>query len=128
MFVFPFNFSHRQQAVDQIRPTTTERMVRGCFILNDVSTLQPARTIHRREPPAEVAHQSEHSAHQSRAYLPYLVWTSAETFEHLADQLTVMPLLVFNLLDACSFFGITHRMPMAAICVTGGTLTRIGHL
>jgi len=128
VFVLPLNFCHRQQTVDQIRPTTTERVARSGFILNNVPTLQPARAIHRRKPPAQVTHQSEHSAHHRRPYLSHLVWTSAETVEHLADQFAVMPLLVFNLLDACSFFGITDRMPMAAIGVTGGQLTRIGHL
>src|SRR6185503_17321266 len=103
-------------------------MARGGFVLNNVSTLQPARSIHRRKPPADVAHQPEHSSNHRRTYLSHFVWTSTETLEHLADLLTMMPLLVFYLLDARSFIGITDRMPVAAIGVTCRKLARIGHL
>ena len=81
-------------------------MSRSRFIFDDISTLQPARAVHRRKPAAEMTHQPEHSTNQSRAYLAHFVWTSSKTLQHLADQLPVVPLLVFNLLDASSFFRI----------------------
>jgi hypothetical protein len=106
VLVLPFNLRHRQKTVDQILPPTGERMARGSFVLNDVSTLQSPRPVHRRKPSAEVTHESKHPTNYSCPDLSCLVWTSAEALEHFPDQLPVVPFLVFNLVDAGSFFRI----------------------
>src|SRR6185295_14763888 len=100
MLVFPLDLGHRQKTVDQVLASAAERMAGGSFVFNYVSTLEPACAVHRSEPTAEVTHQAEHTSHHSRAHLTHLVWSSAQTRQHLSDQLPVMPLLVLNGPDA----------------------------
>src|ERR1051325_4248469 len=103
-FVFPLDLRHRQETIDQIFAPARERMACGSFILDDVVTLEFARPVHRREPTADVTQQPQHAAHYCCSNFPHLLWTSLETFEHLAHQFPVMPLLVFDLLDLATFF------------------------
>src|SRR5262245_18726547 len=102
MLVFPLDFGHRQKTVNQIFAPTRARMPSRDLILNDVSTLEPPCAIHRREPTAHVTQHSKHPAYQRRPHFAHPVWTGPQTPQHLPNQLAVVPLLVFNSLDAHS--------------------------
>src|SRR5215211_1358810 len=101
-------------------------MTRRGFILNNISTLEPARSIHWRKPAADMTHQSKHPSNHRRSYFAHLVWTSPETLQHLPNQFSVLPLLVFDGVDASSFFRFAHRMPVPAIGITRSQLAGIG--
>src|ERR1041385_2495513 len=89
MLVFPLHFSHRQETVDQVLTPAGECMARRRFILDDISTLETPGAVHRRKPAAQVTHESQHASDHGRSYFADLVWTSAEAFEHLADEFAV---------------------------------------
>src|SRR5262249_6692085 len=96
-----------------------ECVTRRGFILNDVSTFEPPGAVHRRKPATQVTHEPEHAAHYRRSYFPHLVWTSTEALEHFADEFTVMPFLLLDLLDPPELLGVAHRMPVAAVRISG---------
>lgn len=126
--MLPLDFSHRQQAVDQIRSAALARVTRGGFILDDVLTFEPARAIHRREPAGDVTQETKRAADQCGAQFANLVWTSAESREHLADESPVMPFLVLDLFHLCSLLRVAERMPVSAIGVSGSQLAGVSEL
>ena len=91
MLVFPFDFRHGQKTVDQILTPAGECMTRRHLVLDNIPALESSRAVHRREPTAQVTHESEHASDHCRSYFADLVWTSAETLEHLADEFPVVP-------------------------------------
>src|SRR5829696_4684604 len=128
VLVFPLYFRHRQKTVDQIRAPARARMTRGSFILDDVSAFKSAGPIHRREPPAYVTQHSEHSTNHRGPNFADPVWTRTKTLEHFADQLSMVPFLVFNGLDVQSFRWIIERMPVPPVRVARRQFARICHL
>ena len=128
MLVFPLDLRHRQKTVDQIRTPTGECVTRRRFILNDISTLEPPGAVHRRKPTAQVTHESEHAPDHRRSYFPHFVWTSTQALEHLADEFTMMPFLVFDLLDLPPLLAVDDRVPVTAIGITRRQLAGIGQL
>lgn len=72
-------------------------MTRRGFILDDVSTLKPARAVHRRKPAADVTQETQRSSDERRAQLAPFVWFGAEIAQHLPDQLAMMPFFFFDL-------------------------------
>ena len=126
--MLPLDFSHREQAVDQIRSTALARVTRGGFIFDDVSTFEPARAIHRRKPASDVTQETERASDQGGANFANLVWTSAEIRQHLADESPVMPLLVLDLFDFRSLLRVAERLPVSAIGVSGSQLAGVSEL
>jgi hypothetical protein len=102
VFVLPFNFSHHEETVDQIFTTAPDRMARGSFVFDNVSTFEPSGAVHGRKPAAQMAQQSEHAAHHGCSYLTHLKWTSAQAREHLTDEFAMLPLLRFDDLNPSS--------------------------
>ena len=126
--MLPLDFSHREQAVDQIRSAALARVTRGGFIFDDVSTFEPARAVHRREPASDVTQKTERASDQGGAKFANLVWTSTEVSEHLADESPVMPFLVLDLFDFCPLLRVAERMPVSAIGVSGSQLAGVSEL
>src|SRR6185436_7026812 len=108
VLVFPLDLGHSQKTVDQILASAANGMARGSLVFNDISTLEPARAVHRSEPATEVTHQPEHPAHQRCSYLAHLVWTAAQALKHLSNQFAVMPLFLFDGPDASAFVRVAH--------------------
>lgn len=97
--MLPLDFSHREQTVDQVRSAALTGVTRGGFILDDVSTFEPARAVHRRKPAADVTQQTKRAADERGAQFANFVWRATEPGKHLADQPAMVPFLVFNLFD-----------------------------
>lgn len=85
MLVLPLDFSHREQAVDQVSSAALARVTRGGLILDDVSTFEPARAVHRRKPASDVTQQTKRATDECGAQFPHFVWSATEAGEHLAD-------------------------------------------
>jgi len=128
MFVLPLDFSHREQAVDQIASSRLARVTRGGFVFDDVSTLEPARAVHRRKPAGDVTQQTERAANQCSSQFAAFVWSGAQTREHLADEPAMMPFLVLDLFDLGSLLRIAQRMPVSAISISGCQLAGVREL
>ena len=107
-FVFPLDFRHRQQTIDQVLSAALACVTCGGFVLDDIVTLEPARTIHRRKPAADVTQETERSSDEGGAQLASFVWSGAEVFQHLADEAPMMPFFFFDRLNLCSFFGVAE--------------------
>ena len=107
-FVLPFDFRHREQTIDQVRPTALARITSGRFVLDNVSTFKPARTVHRRKPTGNVTQQTKRSANHCGAQFAPFVWSSAETLQHLTNQFAMMPLFVFDLFNLRSIVGVAQ--------------------
>src|SRR5215204_445074 len=103
-------------------------MTGGSFILDDVSAFKAAGPVHRRKPPAYVTQQSEHSTNHRRPNFADPVGTRTKTPQHFADQLSMVPFLVFNGLDMQSFRGIADGMPVPPVGVPRRQFARICHL
>ena len=84
-FVLPLDFSHRQQAVDQISLAALARVSRGGFVFDNVSAFEPAGAIHRRKPAGDVTQQTKRAAHHHSPQFAPFVWTSTQSGKHLAD-------------------------------------------
>lgn len=128
MFVLPLDFSHHEQAVDQVSSAALARITRGGFILDDVSTFEPARAVHRRKPAGDVTQQTKRATDQRGAHFAQFVWSAAEAGEHLADQPAMMPFLVLDLFDFRSLPRVAERFPVSAIGVSGSQLAGVSEL
>src|SRR6185503_20991127 len=101
--VFPLDFGHRQQAVDEIFAPAAKRVTRGGFVFDDIATLEPARAVHRCEPAADMTQEAEHASNHRGPHFADFVWSSAKARKHLSDQLPVMPFLVLDSLYPSPF-------------------------
>lgn len=106
--VLPLDFRHRQQTIDQVHSAALACITCGGFVLDDVLAFEPACAVHWRKPAAHVTQKTERSSDYRRAQFASFVRSSAEIFEHLADQTTMMPFLVFDRFDSRSFFGVAE--------------------
>jgi len=59
VFVIPLDFRHLKQAINQGCALAITRVSSGGFILAYVATLEPARTVHGRQPACQVTQQSQ---------------------------------------------------------------------
>ncbi len=62
------------------------------------------------------------------ANLAESLWALPKFAQHLADQLAMMPFLIFDLFNASAFVLVSDRMPMASISVRGSQLSGISAL
>src|SRR5205823_3696728 len=89
---------------------------------------EPSRSVHRREPAAEMAHHAEHASDHVEDRLAHAARLRAEIAKHAADEIAVMPLFIFDLMDARALAGIRDAVPVAAIRERRRELAGIGVL
>ena len=106
--MLPLDFRHRQQAVNEIGTPALARITRSGFVLDNVSTLQPARTVHRHKPAADVTKHAQCSSDDRGAQLAYLSWSSTKTLEHLTYELAMIPLFFLYLFYSSSIVAIAE--------------------
>ena len=104
MFVFPLNLGHSQQTIDELRVTAGTSIARGCFVFDDIFTLEFSGAIHGDQPTAKVTQNSEYASDDSGWDFSLSVWSGAEAPEHFTNELSMMPLLAFNRFDSYALF------------------------
>ena len=113
--VFPLDFGHSEQTIDQILAATFARILSRSFILENIAAFQSAGPVHWRQPSAQVTEDSQESADDPGADFPISIWFGLKARQHLADQFSMMQFLRLNLSNAFPFFAVTYRTPVAPV-------------
>jgi hypothetical protein len=122
VFVIPLDFRHFQEALNQIGAAASARISRCGFILANVSALETAGAIHRRQPTRHVTKESEHSSDPVRALFAELIRPALQGPEHFPNLPAMTPFIVLNILNCGFLLGVTDRLPVPTIRVCCGQL------
>src|ERR1044071_3227284 len=125
LLVVPLRLRHRQQALDHLLVSAAQRVLRRVFVLDDVRALELSRAVHRNETAADVTQTRDRFSDDEEDRLAYATRLRAELREQLADEFSVMPLLVFDDANALALRDVAHAVPVPAIRITGRELARI---
>src|SRR5689334_951827 len=128
LFVFPLDFSHGQQALDEFGLAATNRVARRIFVFDNVAAFELSRAIHWRKPSANETKKLKGSTDDRSTDLPPWIGRRTEFQQHLTDKSSMMPFFLFDLMNTRAFVRIADRMPVASVSICGSLLTGISQL
>lgn len=128
LFVLPLDLGHGEQTIDELVASATGRILGRMFILDNIAAFEFTRAVHGEQPSRNVTEHLKRSSDDAGANLSRRIGQSAESGKHFSDEASMMPFLIFDLVDMSTFLGIRNGMPVPAIGIRCRSLTGIGKL
>lgn len=128
LLVLDLDAGHVEEVFDAIIHLQLFGECCGVLVFDRVLTLKPPGEVHRHKPAGNIARKPECAADGPKNLLPPPIRPGSEFFKPFADPPAMVPFLFLDLLYSFFFRRLFEALPVAAICVSGGNLARIGVL
>src|SRR5689334_7295406 len=121
--VLALDVGHAAQRGGNLVESERGGMPRRLHVFVNVAVFEPAREVHRQQPPRHMTGRPDDVPDQPQLRFEVAARARAQACEHAAHAVAVHPFFAFNLSYVLALGGPLHRFPVPPVRVTGGTFT-----